>query len=161
MSDVIGFTKHNHKHCVSTALKAAQAQCDARGVRLTPVRRRTLEVLLEHHRALGAYDVLERLQEDGYGSKPPIAYRALGFLVEQGLAHRVERLNAYVACAHPDRDHTPAILICSGCHKVAEAIETTQNSGLRQMQAETGFTVSTVAIEAEGTCSDCTEKAHS
>lgn len=158
MPAVVGFQKHNHKQCVSSAIQAAEKHCDARGVRLTPVRRRALEVLLEQHRAMGAYDVLERLQEDGFGSKPPIAYRALSFLVEQGLVHRVEKLNAFVACVHPERDHVPAILICSDCQTVAEAIEIHQEVGLNQMQTETGFAVTSIAIEVEGTCPTCIGK---
>lgn len=158
MSSIIGFEKHDHGSCVYAALQAADQVCQDRSLRLTPVRRRTLEVLLEHHRAMGAYDVLERLKEDGFGSKPPIAYRALGFLVEQGLVHRVEKLNAYIACTHPDQDHTPTMLICSECHKVAEAIETTQEKRLSDMQQESGFRVTSVAIEADGICPDCDGK---
>ena len=74
----------------------------------TPVRRRALEILLKEHRALGAYEVLDGLREPGFGSQPPVAYRALEFLVTHGFAHRVERLNAFIACAHPGKAHAPA-----------------------------------------------------
>ena len=80
-------------------MTAAEALCAARKLQLTPVRKRVLEILLEAHEAMGAYDVLARLAAEGLGSKPPVAYRALGFWVEQGLVHRIEKLNAYVACA--------------------------------------------------------------
>ncbi|MEL6691127.1 MAG: transcriptional repressor, partial [Pseudomonadota bacterium] len=91
------FEPHDHGACISDALAAADAQCAERNVRLTPVRRRVLEILLEEHHALGAYDVLDRLRDEGLGSQPPVAYRALEFLVKEGLAHRIERLNAFVA----------------------------------------------------------------
>ena len=145
-----GFASHDHDACVLAALRAADETCVERKVQLTPVRRRTLEILLEAHAALGAYDVLARLETDGFGSKPPVAYRALGFLVEQGFVHRVERLNAFVACAHPGAAHDPAFMICRGCGKVAEAL-----AGAQSFTASAGFQVEQTVIEAEGLCPAC------
>ena len=88
-----GFAQHDHGHCVASALLAAETACKARGVQFTAVRRRVLEILAEAHAALGAYDVLARLSAEGLGSQPPVAYRALSFLVEQGFAHRIERFS--------------------------------------------------------------------
>jgi Fur family zinc uptake transcriptional regulator len=148
-----GFAQHDHKTCVASALTAADAACRDRKVQFTPVRRRTLEILLEAHAALGAYDVLARLDADGFGAKPPVAYRALSFLVDQGFVHRIERLNAFVACAHPDTIHDPAFMICRGCGMVAEA----QASGtaLGASAASTGFQIEQTVIEAEGLCPKC------
>ncbi len=106
---------------------------------LTPVRRRALEILLELHRAMGAYEVLERLAEDGYGKQPPVAYRALDFLVEQGLAHRIQRLNAYAACLSAERDHAPVFLICRGCEQVAEADATALRGALQDLATGSEF----------------------
>lgn len=156
MSDTLGFTKHDHGSCVHAALAAAEAACAARNVQLTPVRRRVLEILLESHAAMGAYDVLARLDAEGLGSKPPIAYRALGFLVDQGFAHRVERLNAFVACAHPGAVHDPAFMICRGCGKVAEA---QADATLDKTAAASGFQVEQTVIEAEGLCPACQPEA--
>ena len=117
-----GFAKHDHGVCKRSAIAAAEVACAARGAQFTPVRRRVLEILLEAHAAMGAYDVLERLAAEGLGSKPPVAYRALAFLTEQGFAHRIERLNAFVACAHPGAVHDPAFMICRGCGAVAEFV---------------------------------------
>jgi Fur family transcriptional regulator, zinc uptake regulator len=86
----VAFARHDHGHCSSDALARADALVQASGARLTPVRRRVLEILLEDHRAMGAYDVLQRLAGEGFGNQPPVAYRALDFLVEQGLAHRID-----------------------------------------------------------------------
>jgi Fur family zinc uptake transcriptional regulator len=148
-----GFAKHDHNACVATALAAADAACLTRKVQFTPVRRRTLEILLEAHAALGAYDVLARLDADGFGAKPPVAYRALSFLVDQGFVHRIERLNAFVACAHPDTIHNPAFMICRGCGTVAEA---EAGSGpLSASAASTGFQIEQTVIEAEGLCPTC------
>jgi Fur family zinc uptake transcriptional regulator len=82
-----------------------------------------------------------------------MAYRALNFLVEHGFAHRVERLNAYVACAHPDADHTPALWICSDCHKVAETAQTAELG--QRLGQDDGFSINTLTIEAEGSCQQC------
>ena len=150
--DPLGFTTHDHSSCVSSALKAADAACKARSVQLTPVRRRVLEILLESHAAMGAYDVLARLDAEGLGSKPPVAYRALGFLVDQGFVHRVERLNAFIACAHPGAAHDPAFMICRGCGTVAEA---QVDKALDRTAAQSGFMVEQTVIEAEGLCPGC------
>ena len=103
----LAFAAHDHAHCAHDALSRAEAVTQASGARMTPVRRRVLEILLEQHKALGAYDVLARLATEGFGNQPPVAYRALEFLVDQGLAHRIQRLNAFTACVHPGEDHAP------------------------------------------------------
>jgi Fur family zinc uptake transcriptional regulator len=150
--DAPGFSSHDHNSCMRTALAAADAACIARKVQLTPVRRRVLEILLENHVAMGAYDVLARLDAEGLGSKPPVAYRALGFLVDQGFVHRIERLNAFSACAHPGAAHDPAFMICRACGTVAEAQAT---AALAQPAALSGFQVEQTVIEAEGLCPSC------
>jgi len=154
-----GFAKHDHAECVTSALAEAETACAARGAQLTPVRRRVLEILLEHHNALGAYDILARLSDEGLGSKPPVVYRALSFLTEQGFAHRIERLNAFVACARPgDDSHDPAFMICRGCGTVAE--EAAPRNGLFAQKAEAaGFRIEQAVVEAEGLCPDCQEGA--
>lgn len=152
-ADPLGFRKHNHAACMSSALRVVEDVCAERGLQLTPVRRRTLEILLEAHAALGAYDVLARLNEEGLGSKPPVAYRALTFLVDNGFVHRIERLNAFVACAHPGAAHDPAFMICRSCKKVAEA--DISGSALSTPAAQSGFQIEQTMIEAEGLCPAC------
>ena len=129
------------------------------GGRMTPVRRRTLQILLEAHRAMGAYDVLERLAAEGYGNQPPVAYRALEFLEEQGLAHRIRRLNAFTACMHPGEAHAPAFLICRTCHVIAEAPGFAVAEALRRSAAAMGFTVERATVEALGLCPACASAA--
>jgi Fur family zinc uptake transcriptional regulator len=123
------------------------------------VRRRTLEILLEAHRALGAYDVLNRLSAEGYGNQPPVAYRALEFLVEQGLAHRIRRLNAFTACMHPGESHAPAFLICRLCDAVAEAPAAPVRAALDQAASDLGFAIERSNIEALGLCPTCRPEA--
>ena len=151
----LAFARHDHAHCAADALARADALAATRGVRLTPVRRRVLEILLEEHRAMGAYDVLNRLAAEGFGNQPPVAYRALDFLEEQGFAHRVRRLNAFAACMHPGEAHSPAFLICRACDKLAEAPAAPIRAALEAAGAEIGFTVEGSSVEALGLCPDC------
>ena len=155
----LGFAQHDHSTCMNDALTTADARCAADGLRFTPVRRKVLEILLQDHRALGAYTILDKLREDGFGSQPPIAYRALDFLVANGLAHKIERLNAFIACAHTNHSHTPAFMICRLCDAVAEALSSTAQGALRDTARTTGFRIERTVIEAEGICPSCLDKA--
>ncbi|MFN3973069.1 MAG: Fur family transcriptional regulator [Gemmobacter sp.] len=151
----VAFHRHDHDACAGTALAQAAALIQARGLRLTPVRRRVLEILLEAHRAMGAYDVLARLASEGFGHQPPVAYRALDFLVEQGLAHRIQRLNAFTACMHPGEVHAPAFLICGTCNIVAEAPAAPVRAALDAAAAALGFRIERSTVEALGLCPAC------
>lgn len=153
------FAEHDHAHCVSAAVARAEEICAEGGLRLTPMRRRVLEILLEDHRATGAYEVLAKLADEGKSAHPPVAYRALEFLVNAGLAHKVERLNAFVSCVHPDKRHRPAFLICTQCRAVAEADVPHDDGALGNAANELGFRISQTVIEAEGTCPACIEAA--
>lgn len=149
------FAPHDHAACSGDVLAHADARCADLGLRLTPVRRRTLEILAEGHKAMGAYEVLERLKDEGFGSQPPVAYRALDFLVEHGLAHRVRRLNAFTACMHPGTDHTPAFFICRACNAVAETPVAAVREALDAAAAGLGFSIERANLEALGLCPDC------
>lgn len=155
----IGFEKHDHKACVAQGLAAAEARCVANGLRLTPVRRKVLELLLREHRALGAYAILDLLRDAGFGSQPPVAYRALDFLAENGFVHKIERLNAFVACTHPDQIHSPAFMICRLCDAVAEANSTPAKGALGEAARAAGFQIEKTMVEAEGICPSCVDKA--
>ncbi|ETX28682.1 transcriptional repressor [Roseivivax isoporae] len=153
-----GFERHDHAACIATGVATAERHCAAAGLQLTPVRRRVLEILLERHRAMGAYDILDVLREEGLGSQPPVAYRALDFLVTHGFAHRIEHLNAFVACTHPQRrDHTPAFLICRVCDRVAEAETDLADGRLARSADAAGFVIERAVLEAEGICPACRE----
>jgi Fur family zinc uptake transcriptional regulator len=153
----LGFAQHDHRTCVSGGLAAAEARCAAEGLRFTPVRRKVLEILLQDHRALGAYMILDRLREDGFGSQPPVAYRALDFLVANGLAHKIERLNAFIACVHPSQSHT--FMICRLCDAVAEAQSSPARGAFGDAARATGFRIERTVVEAEGVCPSCVDKA--
>ena len=156
--DPVAFDAHDHGRCVDTALAAAEAHCAAEGLRFTPVRRAALEILLSEHRAMGAYELLDRLHQAGFGSQPPVAYRALDFLVANGFVHKIERLNAFIACAHPGENHSPAFLICRLCEAVAEAQSAPARGSLGDAARATGFQIERTLVEALGLCPSCAGK---
>lgn len=155
IDDLAAFRPHDHRRCQGEAMAAAEAECAARRLRLTPARAFVLKTLLETHRALTAYELLDRLRSAGLGGQPPVAYRALEFLVANGFAHRIERLSAYAACTHGAGDHAAAFMVCRSCRTVAETALERPDHGLSARAAATGFAVERVVIEAEGLCARC------
>ena len=153
----LAFREHDHSHCRQNAADAVEQACRARGLRLTEIRQQVLEILLEEHKALGAYDVLSRLAESGKPAHPPVAYRALDFLVKHGFAHKIQRLNAFVACPEPKDGHRPAFLICRDCRIVAEATVPPDDGALGAAARDLGFRIEAVSIEAEGLCPGCAQ----
>ncbi|MHA3977345.1 Fur family transcriptional regulator [Halovulum sp. GXIMD14794] len=148
------FERHDHGACMHRAAERLEADCAERNLRLTPVRRRVFEILAEGHKAMGAYDVLSRLRDEGMGSQPPVAYRALDFLVEAGVVHRIHRLNAFIACVH-EGAHRPAFLICRECRRVEETELPKARTALAEAAEEAGFTLERSSIEAVGLCPEC------
>lgn len=151
----VGFRNHDHEMCIESSLAAADIRCAESGLRFTPVRRKALELLLKEHRAIGAYALLDLLRESGFGSQPPVAYRALEFLTEHGFAHKIERLNAFIACSHPGENHSPAFMICRVCDAVAEAHSFPAKGTLGDAAKAAGFHIERTVVEAEGVCPRC------
>jgi Fur family transcriptional regulator, zinc uptake regulator len=153
--DHSAFAPHDHTACTSGGLALAEQRLADSGQRLTPVRRRVLEILLGSPRALGAYEVLERLVADGFANQPPVAYRALEFLEEQGLVHRIRRLNAFAACMRVGEVHAPVFLICRSCHAVAETSAALVVDALQTAARGLDFTIERSTVEAMGLCPSC------
>lgn len=149
------FRAHDHGRCRQSARAAAEAECRAHGLRLTPARACVLDGLLESHRALTAYELLDRLKSAGLGRQPPIVYRALDFLVSNGFAHRIERLGAFVACVRGGAPHRAAFLVCRSCRRVSEAALDGPEHILRLEAEALGFRLERVTVEAEGLCAAC------
>jgi len=146
---------HDHAHCVETAVARAEALCAGRGARLTGLRRQVLELVWQSHGPIGAYDLLERLRGLRTGAAPPTVYRALDFLIEQGLVHRIARLNAFVGCDHPDAPHQGQFLICTACGTAAELVEPEIARAIDRRAAALGFRVDTRTVEVTGLCPRC------
>jgi Fur family zinc uptake transcriptional regulator len=146
---------HDHALCIDDALAAAERQCLARGVKLTDQRRRVLELIWKSHTPVGAYTLLDRLRENGVRAQPPTVYRALEFLAENGLIHRIESLNAYVGCAEPAERHVGQFLICTGCRSAAELDDPGIGTAIAARAKEVGFSVSRATVEIAGLCPNC------
>ena len=151
--------QHDHAHCVSSALAAAEARC-AGTAKLTQSRRRVLEIVWESHRPVGAYDILDRMAKDGNPAKPPTVYRALNFLLEQGLVHRLESMNAFIGCGSTSVDgHAAQFLICRDCNMALELDDPTLRKALDQAARNSGFKVDRRVVELSGVCADCQKAA--
>jgi len=153
----LGFRNHDHGACISEGVLAAQSYFERIGLKFSPVRQRVLEILLESHQAIGAYQILERLRRDGFKPQPPIAYRSLEFLARHGFVHKIEKLNAFIACTDSGKSHNPAFLICRLCKHVAETHSEASEKTLGQAAESAGFAIERTVLEAEGICPNCKE----
>jgi len=151
----LGFERHNHARCIRSAVDAADTLCATRGLRFTPLRRRVLELIWQGHRPVGAYDLLDQLKSERDGAAPPTVYRALDFLLENGLIHRIESLNAFVGCTHPDAPHQSQFLICTSCHRVAELSDPAIERRIDTKASGAGFQPERQTLEVTGTCDAC------
>jgi len=150
---------HDHDRCTSDAIAHAEAICAAKGQRLTPIRRRVLEGLLASHQPLGAYELIERAGKRGARPAPITIYRALDFLRENGLVHRIESRNAFIACVHNHASGDPVVfLICEQCGAVGEAASAAVADTVRSASRAAGFTPKTPVIEIFGICAHCRGK---
>ena len=140
---------------LTAGLRSAEARCLAHGQKLTPARRRVLELLMQAGQPVKAYDLISAFGEDaGAPAKPPTVYRALEFLEREGLAHRIESLAAYVACSGEAGVHAAAFLLCDCCGRTEEIV-TPVDEALRSLAAKAGYSIQSVAIEAHGLCAAC------
>jgi Fur family transcriptional regulator, zinc uptake regulator len=147
---------HDHARCSSDAMAVAEARCRERGERLTPIRHDVLAALLGSHQPLGAYEIMERVSPAGPRPAPITVYRALEFLREQGLVHRIESRNAFIACVHTHADSDPVLfLICERCSAVGEASSAEVTSTLKSAARAAGFTPKSPVIEISGICAHC------
>lgn len=151
----IPYRPHNHDVCVSQALTDARAICQQQNARLTPIRERVLELIWQSHKPLGAYDVLAELSSDGRNSAPPTVYRALDFLQQHGLVHRIASLNAFIGCTHAGENHTGMFLICRACDNVLELTAASVSTEVSNAAHEEGFRAENTTLEVAGLCPGC------
>jgi Fur family transcriptional regulator, zinc uptake regulator len=148
---------HDHQICIVDALDKAADLCADGGARLTQIRRRVLELVWSSHRPIGAYSLLEILKEERENAAPPTIYRALDFLLEQGLIHRIESQNAFIGCPNPDPNdrHNGMFLICTDCGNAVELEESKIERLLRESASSQGFVIKSRTVEAAGLCVQC------
>ena len=153
---------HTHSHantpCSPQEAEAFLTEADTlvqnKGQKLTRIRRKVLRLLLESEEPAKAYDLLANLDGEG-AAKPPTVYRALDFLQEMGLAHKIESLNAYVACGHTKHAHSAVFIICEDCGAAEELHAVETSNALTEETKAAGFTMGSAVIEARGTCRKC------
>ena len=151
------FSGHDHKKCVNKALSTAAQLCRVRGVQLTPIRHQVLELIWDSHKAVKAYDLLDRIRPQQNAAKPATIYRALDFLIEQGLIHRVESLNAFIGCNCSWHQHEQLLLICNNCQEVEERSAPEVMQAISREIKQANFIVHSKTIEIHGRCAKCAE----
>ena len=147
-----------HSKELAHVLYRAEALCRERGARLTDQRRTVLQLLCVSDKPLSAYELLDRMRGVVKNPAPPTVYRALDFLLEQGLVHKLESLHAYVGCSHPDHPHASQFLICDDCGEVAEVEDASVAASLTAAGKAIGFRTKRPVVEVLGTCAQCSEK---
>lgn len=154
---ILNMTSHPSRSAARVAahLETAQALCEQRGSRLTPIRRRVLEILLEQGRSVKAYELLELIRDDQAAAAPPTVYRALDFLVDEGLVHRLDAINAWAACHDAGGAPHDLLVVCTNCGSVAEISDPALTRSLADKVAQAGFRLSGHETELRGLCQAC------
>lgn len=157
MSDApIAYEPHNHSRCIHSALRYAQRLCQERGVRLTALRTQVLEMIWQSHKPLGAYSLIGMLSDKHQKVvAPPTIYRALDFLLQQGLVHRIDSLNAYIGCDAQSPHCQKHFLICQQCHTTVELNDPQLESAITAAAAASGFVIREESLEVTGLCPNC------
>ncbi|MDB2593966.1 transcriptional repressor [Porticoccaceae bacterium] len=149
---------HDHGRCISAALTRANDLCSEQKVRMTTTRESVLRLLWQSHQPLGAYQLQGQLSELlNKPIAPPTVYRAIDFLLELGLIHRIPSLNAYIGCPFPNSEHSNLFMICSQCGSAAEVAHNTINSMLQSASDKANFTLQSQCLELFGLCPQCSE----
>jgi len=146
---------HNHQACLEQALHIADTICVKKGVRLTTIRRRILELICSSHKAIGAYELLDLFRVEDAKAKPVTIYRALDFLITAGLVHKIESLNAFIGCLQAEKQHQSVILICDQCKNAYELNAAPVYESLFAMSKEIQFKPTALTIELHGLCISC------
>lgn len=146
---------HQHNQCIKTALDRAKHTCDESGVKLTPIRRKVLELILQSHKPIKAYDLLAQLSDSDHMEKPPTVYRALDFLLDNHLIHKIESSNSYIGCEFEHHQLDSKFLVCDKCHEVKELLEPKLNKALQEAGSKEGFTIRQTNVEIHGICAEC------
>ncbi len=151
--------ERDHHICVRSALRNAERLCNKHGLRLTSTRRRVLELVWQSHRPRGAYEILDQLTREGHRPSPPAVYRALDFLLANGLIHRISSRNAFVGCAHPGRRHDAQIFICDRCGITVEQADNSHSRRIQRNAAGLQFRIREQTVEIAGLCPSCAGQA--
>jgi Fur family zinc uptake transcriptional regulator len=144
----------NRQRSLVEALACAEAISRERGLRFTTLRRKVFELVWRQGRTIGAYEILEQLQQEGR-TAPPTVYRALDFLLELGLVHRIASLNAFVCCPHPQTHHHGHFFICKKCNSCVELRSSKISQEIESGAVAAGFLIEQQRVEVMGLCAKC------
>ncbi len=145
---------------VGALMQQAENLCVERNQRFTELRRLVLELVCRTDQPVGAYQLLDELRDRGRSAAPPTVYRALDFLLQQGLVHRLASRNTYLACAHPNRPHAALFLVCKRCGHTQEVYTEGVLGAVKTRADEFGFIVEHTSVEVSGLCKRCEEHPH-
>ena len=148
-------TCKNHKISIDEALKKAEIICNKKGVKLTKLRQKVLTLILKNHGYVKAYDLLNDLKKNDASAKPPTVYRSLDFLMEHGFIHKIQSLNAFVGCSHPEEHEDCYFLICKECKNIEECCSNKVKKVLTSTSGKNNFSPNQVTLEITGICQDC------
>ncbi len=146
---------HHHPHDAAAFVRTVAGACEERGLRLTPLRLRVLELIAAEEKPVKAYDLLDRLKDEHSGAAPPTIYRALDFLLENRFIHKLESINAFVGCHHPSQAHQVPFLICDACSSAVEICDERVSRLLDEQASERGFAARAQTLEVHGLCARC------
>lgn len=155
----LAFRHHNHQECIDSAIATARSLCTQRNVKLTPLRESVLRLVWQSHKPLGAYALMALLEEViTRRVAPPTVYRALDFLSQEHLIHKIHSLNAFVGCPEPEKQHQTHFLICRHCHGTLECGTKDLKAAIHDSAQAAGFTIEEESVEILGACPNCLEK---
>lgn len=147
--------RHQHRHDAEAFVRTVEEACLERGLRLTPLRRHVLELIAGARKPAKAYELLDLLKDEHGSAAPPTIYRALDFLLEHGFIHKLESINAFVGCHHPDEAHQVPFLICDSCESAIEVCDERAADLLNAQAREHGFKPRDHVLEVHGLCACC------
>jgi Fur family zinc uptake transcriptional regulator len=153
-----GLRAHPHRHGPAQLLASVQAVCASQSLRLTASRQRVFELVVAAGKPIKAYDLLDQLKQENSAAAPPTVYRALSFLLDHGFVHRLESINAFVACYHPEERHTVPFLLCDVCLQATELCQSDAAAQLEEEARRVGFLPGAQSLEVHGVCGPCRER---
>jgi Fur family zinc uptake transcriptional regulator len=148
---------HAHQP-VEEIIASVRLQCDQQGLRLTSLREQVLSLIVSGGKPVKAYDLLDQLKDQHHSAAPPTVYRALDFLLENGFIHRLESINAFMGCGHPEAPHDSQFLICDRCETTVEIDDHAITGQLADAARSQGFEPQRQTIEVHGLCGACSEE---
>ena len=145
----------DHQVCIESAMHEAESICREKGLRFTELRREVLRLIWISHVPAKAYDILEKLKGKAWSAQPPTVYRALDFLLETGLVHKLDSINAYIGCSHPRKQNECYFLICTDCNEAKEYSSPELSNAMELTLDKNSFRPRKVTLEVLGRCGEC------